>query len=101
MLQNYNWPGNVREVKNFIERILVLKGNKVIINIEDLPQEIKGYEIEDIPYREKIARYEKELILNALEKAGWNQTKAAKILKTTRRILKYRMEKLGIKKREK
>ena len=101
LLQNYNWPGNVREVKNFIERILVLKGNKVIINIEDLPQEIKGYEIEDIPYREKIARYEKELILDALEKAGWNQTKAAKILKTTRRILKYRIEKLGIKKRGK
>jgi len=100
-LENYRWPGNVREIKNFIERILVLKGNKVIINIEDLPEEIKGYKSEDIPYKEKIARYEKELIINALEKAGWNQTKAAKILKTTRRILKYRMEKLGIKKREK
>jgi len=100
LLQNYNWPGNVREIKNFIERILVLKGNKVIINIEDLPEEIKGYKTEDVPYKEKITRYEKELIINALEKAGWNQTKAAKILKTTRRILKYRMEKLGIKKRE-
>ncbi len=100
LLQNYNWPGNVREIKNFIERILVLKGNKVIINIEDLPEEIKGYKT-DVPYKEKIARYEKELILDALEKAEWNQTKAAKILKTTRRILKYRMEKLGIKKKEK
>jgi len=101
LLQNYNWPGNVREIKNFIERILVLKGNRVIINIEDLPEEIKGYASEDISYKEKIVRYEKELVLNALEKAGWNQTKAAKILKTTRRILKYRMEKFGIKKREK
>ncbi|MCM8784748.1 MAG: sigma-54 dependent transcriptional regulator [Candidatus Omnitrophica bacterium] len=38
---NYDWPGNVRELKNIIERIFVLNSEKVIINIEDLPEELK------------------------------------------------------------
>lgn len=98
MLKKYDWPGNVREIKNFIERILVLKGNKVIIDINDLPDEMRDCQEEDISYKERVERYEKELIVDALNKSGWNQTKAARELKTTRRILKYRMEKLGIRK---
>lgn len=99
ILENYDWPGNVRELKNIIERILVLKGNKVIIDEKDLPDELNKvpYENFSLSFKESVEQFEKGLILQALEKKQWNQSQSAKILNITRRILRYKMEKLKIK----
>lgn len=94
----YEWPGNVRELKNIIERIFVLNNEKVIINVEDLPEELLKKTTTFTSLKEEVENFEKRLIIKALEETNWNQTKAAEILKTTRRILRYKIEKYGLKK---
>ena len=110
LFENYYWPGNIRELKNVIERILTLYGDSDTIIEEHLPSEIKSgnnhhpshhsnnlNELLDAESLDEIvSRIEKTLIEKALQKANGIQTRAAKILKTTRRILKYKMEKLGL-----
>lgn len=109
LLQEYFWPGNIRELRNVIERIMTLYGEKDMIIPEYLPHEIRGSRPEavaesapqsvlrvDESLDDAVARVEKELILNALERTNGVQAKAAELLKTTRRILKYKMDKLGI-----
>ncbi|MFW6151966.1 MAG: sigma-54-dependent transcriptional regulator [Verrucomicrobiota bacterium] len=100
---NYAWPGNVRELKNVIERMVVLHKNSKTILPEFLPEEMSGGRRKTAAppgtnhtLAELVGAYERRLIEDALEKAGGIQTKAARILGTTRRILKYRMEKLNI-----
>jgi len=110
LFENYDWPGNIRELKNVIERILTLYGDSDAILEEHLPVEIKSGNNHHTSYNsnslielldaesldEIVSRIEKELIEKALQKANGVQTRAAQILKTTRRILRYKMEKLGI-----
>ncbi|GAH57103.1 unnamed protein product [marine sediment metagenome] len=99
----YNWPGNVRELENVIERAVVMgKGDAILA--QDLPLEIQ--KTSDLPHltlpssrlslKERVDGLEKELITNALVETGWVQTKAAKLLGITRRIIKYKMSKYGI-----
>ncbi len=100
----YRWPGNIRELENVLERIVVLaRGNEV--TIQDLPESLHrersgldALEI-DLP-REGISleAVEKELILKALTKCHWNQTHAARYLDVSRKRLLYRIEKHGIQK---
>ncbi len=101
-LQSYNWPGNVRELQNVVERLVVLGKGKPIAP-EQLPDEIRlakskisnigltlpneGISLEGV---------EKEILLEALEKHHWNQTRAAKYLDISRKTLIYRMEKFGL-----
>ena len=106
----YNWPGNVRELKNIVERMLVLHGDQEIIRAEFLPPEfgcssangasamqLPEFEIHDtLSLEEAVNRYERQLVEKALEESNGVQTRAAEMLGTTRRILKYRMEKLNI-----
>jgi DNA-binding NtrC family response regulator len=94
-LLDYDWPGNVRELKNIIERIFVLNSEKDIINMEDLPEELKKKKRFFTSFKDEIENLEKELIIKALEETNWNQTKAAEKLKLTRRILRYKIEKYG------
>ncbi len=101
---SYHWPGNVRELKNLIERIMILESGDKILP-EHLPCEINhvfnkednaqgpivrlpstGIDIEEV---------EKELIRQALEMTGNNQTRAAKLLNLSRDALRYRMQKFG------
>src|SRR3990170_6671733 len=110
LFENYDWPGNIRELKNVIERILTLYGDSDAILEEHLPMEIKSGNNHRTSYNsnslielldaesldEIVSRIEKELIEKALQKANGIQTRAAQILKTTRRILRYKMDKLGI-----
>jgi two-component system NtrC family response regulator len=100
----YRWPGNVRELENLIERIVVLaRGNDV--TVQDLPEvlrrersQIDALEIGLPPQGISLEAIEKELILKALHKCGWNQTHAARYLDISRKTLIYRMEKHGIEK---
>lgn len=98
----YRWPGNVRELENVIERLVVLARGREIL-AEDLPAELRRARpaaqtdrIELSPQGISLESIEKELILWALKKADWNQTRAAALLDLSRKTLIYRMEKHGI-----
>jgi DNA-binding NtrC family response regulator len=101
-LCRYPWPGNIRELRNLVERVLVLYGRNPRILLEFLPEE---FQVTPSPGRrgngqptlaEAVRGFESRLIEEALRKADGIQTRAAELLGTTRRILKYRMEKLNI-----
>jgi len=103
MLQDYGWPGNVRQLESAIERaILLCEGD--MITPEDLPTELRqesetattgGFKLppEGINFED----VEKNLILQAMDQTDYNITKAAKLLGLTFRTLQYRLEKFGIK----
>jgi DNA-binding NtrC family response regulator len=101
---NYDWPGNIRELENIIERMVVLAiGDK--ISADDLPEFLRrGSSLPDLiqldlsPQGISLEAIEKELIIKALNKFSWNQTQAARYLDISRRTLNYRMEKHRIRK---
>lgn len=102
---SYNWPGNIRELENLIERLTILTPHETVI-LRDLPAGMRstdqtGTLKEDVlggtkPLSDAVDEFERELIVKALQRTGFNQTKAAVLLGTSRRILKYRIEKLKI-----
>ena len=105
MLLGYSWPGNVRELENTIERILVCHRTKTTITADCLrgilpsaaPQEASSLaEFEGLPLDEAVTRLERYLITRALERGNYIQSRAAELLGTTRRILKYKMDQLGV-----
>jgi len=101
----YPWPGNVRELENVIERLTILTPHDTIY-LRDLPVGMRSTDQtatlkEDVltgsrPLSDAVDEFERELIVKALQRTGFNQTKAASLLGTSRRILKYRIEKLNI-----
>jgi len=105
LLMRYDWPGNVRELENVIERAIVI-GKAEAILIEDLPLRTQEQKVvfqseeilpENIPFEQRVENFEKKLIIDALRKTGWVQTKAAELLGASRSIVKYKMKKYGIK----
>jgi DNA-binding NtrC family response regulator len=105
-LTAYRWPGNVRELENTIERLLVCNSGERVIQAEHLngmlpggagePGEGSLEEFAGLPLAEATARLEHYLIRRALERNEFNQSQTAASLGTTRRILKYKMDQLGI-----
>ncbi len=104
---NYDWPGNVRELENTILRAVALT-NETEITTEDLVIKMrtgtpaaelmtKAIPPEGIDLENRLADLERTYILAALERTGYNVTKAAKLLNTSFRSLRYRISKLGIK----
>ena len=106
LLSHYSWPGNVREMENLVERLLIMRSSAVITS-DDLPEKVRtgggtggdtvgsrvvnlpddGYSLEDL---------EREVVVQSLERNRWNQTAAARFLKIPRHTLIYRMEKYKI-----
>jgi two-component system NtrC family response regulator len=102
--QNYRWPVNVRELENVIERLIVLSSGDEITEA-DLPEPLRLAP----PQRESLLLefpeqgislegIEREILLRALEKFNWNQSRAARFLDISRQTLIYRMEKHGLRK---
>lgn len=103
LMNEYSWPGNVRQLESAIERAILLSEGD-LITLEDLPTEVRqevgpaaegafklpaeGINFEDV---------ERNLITQAMEQTDYNITKAAKLLGLTFRTLQYRLEKFGIK----
>lgn len=103
LLFKYNYPGNVRELENIIERAVVLTRGKVI-TLNDLPINIKGFKeekalasLDEGTLTEQVEALEKQLIFDALQESGGNQTKAGKLLGLTERNLRYKLKKYNIK----
>lgn len=98
----YAWPGNIRELENVLERIVVLsRGSEV--SLADLPDFLRrektgvgALQLDLPPEGISLDLLEKELIERALERFEGNQTRAAQYLDLTRKTLVYRMEKHGL-----
>jgi DNA-binding NtrC family response regulator len=109
-LEAYDWPGNVRELENVLERMLILSEGEYLTT-EDLPEKIaktrttgqivqtaipeKGFSLSNA-----VNEYEKQLILNALERTGWVKNRAAKLLNMNRTTLVEKIKKQGIERAE-
>jgi len=100
--QDYRWPGNIRELENVIERIVVLTPGDEI-TLRDLPDFLRRerpmidtLQLELPPGGISLEGVEKELLGRALDKFNGNQTHAAKYLDISRKALRYRMEKFGL-----
>ena len=96
-LKSYDWPGNVRELENMMERAVILCQYDTI-NVECLPKKMKTFAQEEYPeVREfNLPEIEKRTIIKALEKAFWNQSKAARLLGISRKQLRTKMKNLAL-----
>lgn len=99
MLMSYHWPGNVRELENCVERAVILS-NDDVIHGHHLPPTLQTAEATGTTsggnLHETLNNLERELILDALKSARGNQTKAARILGITERLMGLRVKKYGI-----
>jgi two-component system response regulator AtoC len=104
-LMAYPWPGNVREIKNVIERIVVLETGELILP-QHLPREILDGRSEESPVLNKrvplpeagisLEDVAKDLITQALQRAEGNKALAAKLLNMSYDSLRYQVKKFGL-----
>lgn len=105
-MMKYNWPGNIRELENLMERLSVLvEGEEVLL--EDLPDRIRGTDGNVFPsllttlesglgFNDAVELYQRSLILQALERTNWVKAKAAALLKMNRTTLVEKIKKMKI-----
>ncbi len=109
-LRTYAWPGNVRERRNVVERLVILKQNDEAIQKDELPDEVRvagmsatssGDGTGACPYvlppdGVDLAAVERGLVEQSLERANGNQTQAAKLLGISRFALRHRIDRYGL-----
>ena len=93
VLARYDWPGNVRELENIIQRSVLLAGGPVL-QLQDLPLDLalpetgaRHGEDAGLPLREAREQFERQYVLRVLERVGWNQSRAARVLGLHRNTL--------------
>jgi DNA-binding NtrC family response regulator len=102
----YDWPGNIRELRNFVERVMILE-SKDTITLSDLPRAMRegsegavaGDHAATVPVplgSMTLEEMERGAIVQALDQVGHNQVRAAKLLGISRDTLRYRMKKFGL-----
>jgi len=101
ILQGYRWPGNVRELSNIIERSVAL-GEGPAIEARDLPLDLmlpdtrdRGEAADETRFKEARDAFERQLILQVLERVQWNRSEAARLLGMHRNSLKSKLESWG------
>ena len=103
VLMAYPWPGNVRQLRNVVENMVVLAGDETKLTVDDLPEEIHTPPagLTDEPFRElagiSIEEAEKQLIRNTLQMVDGNREKAATILGIGERTLYRKIKEYGLK----
>jgi DNA-binding NtrC family response regulator len=101
-LKTYGWPGNVRELRNVVERAMLLADGQTL-TLGDFPVASANHarltEQVDLPAGGiDLEQLERSLVVQALERSGWNQTKAAGMLGLNRDQIRYRVEKFKLEK---
>ncbi len=103
LLEQYNFPGNVRELENILERAFALYEDDVIrpqdlgiTPASELPQETARQQNRELPLEDYLTSIEKEAIQAALMQTSNNKTAAAELLGMSFRSLRYRLKKLGL-----
>ena len=102
-LAQYDFPGNARELENIIERAVTLTAGPVVTRA-DLPESVVpkqdaltvAFPTDGVLLDEYLQRIEKDLLMQALERAGGNRTRAAKLVGMTFRSFRYRLAKFGV-----
>jgi DNA-binding NtrC family response regulator len=101
-LQSYVWPGNVRELRNAVERAMLLAEGTTLVS-DDFTLGAAGStllsdQVELPPAGIQLDQLERSLVVQALERTGWNQTRAAALLGLNRDQIRYRIEKFHLEK---
>lgn len=102
-LKSFQWPGNIRELQNLMERLVILRKSN-LLTTDDLPPEFvaqlaaqRSVPVQDLA--ENVVSFydsERKMIIEALNRFGWNRTRAAKFLGIPRHILIYKIKKFGL-----
>jgi len=106
-MKNHTWSGNIRELENLVERLVTLASPEVkTIDPSLLPQEYRNepaiseeesfHDLGDGPLKDRVAIFEKQVILDALKQCNWNQSAAARKLQTSEHAIRYKMKNYGI-----
>ncbi len=94
ILMKYDWPGNIRELENLVERLSTLC-KEPVIHLKDIPIfTITKTEIKDMPLKEAVKTFEKQYVGAILESVDWNRTKASEILGIHRNTLLAKINEL-------
>ncbi len=105
-LLEHPWPGNVRQLENVVERAVALSGHRAVLDVDDLPDEIRAgdrislpelrLDADGIHLDSAVSDFEGRLVMQALEKSDWVKTRAARLLNVKRTTLIEKMKRLGI-----
>lgn len=105
-LMTHNWPGNIRELENLMERMTIIKSTG-IIDVNDLPKQYSRNKAVDnsreisfpeggVDFNSLVNEFENQIILQALNRTGWNKNQAALLLRLNRTTLIEKIKKKGL-----
>jgi transcriptional regulator with PAS, ATPase and Fis domain len=103
-LYNYHWPGNIRELQNALQRYLTIGNFDFLLRHQttqklaesNIPENETEPDSSNSDFRQKIASFEKILLLEALNKSNWNRKKTTELLNIPRRTLYEKMKKYSL-----